>query len=54
MTIKLESLNFKVCKTMALVVVSAISLQLLLMYFQLHLNNFKTPKSLAILETIFS
>lgn len=30
------------------------SLQLLLMYFQLHLNNFKTPKSLAILETIFS
>lgn len=30
------------------------SLELLLTYFKLHLNNFKTPRSLAILETIFS
>ena len=30
------------------------SLELLLRYFKLHLNNFRTPKSLQVLETIFS
>ena len=30
------------------------SLELLLTYFKLHLNTFKTPKSLDVLETVFS
>jgi DNA repair protein RecO (recombination protein O) len=43
----IESINFSKSQRQAL-------LQMLIRYFELHLHGFKTPKSLGVLEAVFS